>query len=92
MLRNATIPHGKTKRKKTKNISIVRAKRTRCKNARAGFKINMISSINNRGKLHFMVYEENMHADLLITFLERLIKSCDKKIILILDNLRITSC
>jgi len=89
MLRNATAPHGKTRRKKTKNISIVRAKRTWCKNARARFKINMISSINNRDKLRFMVYEENMHTDLFITFLEKLIKSCDKKIILILDNLRI---
>ena len=53
------------------------------------FKVNMISSITNRGKLRFMVYEENIHADLFITFLERLIASSDKKIFLILDNLRI---
>ena len=53
------------------------------------FKINMISSITNRGKLRFMVYEQNMDADLFITFLERLIKSSDKKIFLILDNLRV---
>jgi len=53
------------------------------------FKINMISSITNRGKLRFMVYEENMHAELFITFLERLIESSEKKIFLILDNLRI---
>ena len=53
------------------------------------FKINMISSITNRGKLRFMVYEQNMDAALFITFLERLIKSSDKKIFLILDNLRI---
>ena len=53
------------------------------------FKINMISSITNRGKLRFMIYEQNMDADLFITFLERLIGSSDKKIFLILDNLRV---
>jgi transposase len=53
------------------------------------FKINMISSITNRGKLRFMVYEQNMDADLFVTFLERLIESSNKKIFLILDNLRV---
>ncbi len=53
------------------------------------FKINMISSITNRGKLRFMVYEQNMDADLFVTFLERLVESSDKKIFLILDNLRV---
>ena len=52
-------------------------------------KINMISSITNRGKLRFMVYEQNMDADLFVTFLERLIKSNEKKVFLILDNLRV---
>ncbi len=53
------------------------------------FKINMISSITNRGKLRFMVYEQNMDAGLFVTFLERLIQSSDKKIFLIVDNLRV---
>jgi len=53
------------------------------------FKINMISSITNRGKLRFMVYEQNMDASVFITFLERLVESSQKKIFLILDNLRI---
>lgn len=53
------------------------------------FKINMISSITNRGKLRFMVYDQNMDAELFITFLERLIESSDKKVFLILDNLRV---
>jgi len=53
------------------------------------FKINMISTITNRGKLRFMVYEQNMDADLFITFLQRLIDSSDKKVFLILDNLRV---
>ena len=53
------------------------------------FKINMISSISNRGKLRFMLYDRNLDADLFITFLERLIRSNDRKVFLILDNLRI---
>lgn len=53
------------------------------------FKINMISTITNRGKLRFMVYVQNMDADLFVTFLERLIESSDKKVFLILDNLRV---
>ena len=53
------------------------------------FKINMISSITNRGKLRFMVYEQNMDADLFVTFLKRLTESSEKKIFLILDNLRV---
>ncbi len=53
------------------------------------FKINMISSITNRGKLRFMIYEQNMDADMFIIFLEKLIKSSNKKIFLILDNLRV---
>jgi len=53
------------------------------------FKINMISSITNRGKLRFMVYDQNMDAELFIVFLTRLIKSSDRKVFLILDNLRV---
>ena len=53
------------------------------------FKINMISTITNRGKLRFMIYEQNMDAELFITFLERLIEGSNKKIFLILDNLRV---
>ncbi len=53
------------------------------------FKINMISSITNRGKLRFMLYDQNMDADLFVTFLERLIKSNNRKVFLILDNLRV---
>ena len=53
------------------------------------FKINMISTITNRGKLRFMVYVKNMDAELFITFLERLIEGSNRKIFLILDNLRV---
>jgi len=52
--------------------------------------INMISSISNQGKVRFMVYRKSMNAQVLIKFLGRLIKSNNgRKIILILDNLRV---
>ena len=52
-------------------------------------KINMISTVTNRGKLRFMFYKERMCSDLLIKFIKRLIKDADRKIYLILDNLRV---
>jgi transposase len=52
-------------------------------------KINMISSITNQGKARYMLYEEKMNAELLITFLTQLIKDTDKKVYLILDNLKV---
>jgi len=49
---------------------------------------NMISTVTNQGKVRFMFYKEKMNADMLIKFMKRLIKSSDKKVFLILDNLR----
>lgn len=51
-------------------------------------RINMISAISNKGKLRFMFYEDSMNATIFITFLERLIKGADRKIFLIVDNLK----
>lgn len=53
------------------------------------FKVNMMSAITNQGKLRFMLYKDNMNADKLIDFLKRLIKDSDKKVFLILDNLKV---
>ena len=52
-------------------------------------KINMISTVTNRGKLRFMFYKERMRADVLIRFLKRLIRDAGRKVYLILDNLRV---
>ncbi len=49
----------------------------------------MISAITNQGKAHFMFYKETMTAQLLIQFMERLIRQNDRKVFLILDNLRV---
>jgi transposase len=52
-------------------------------------KINMLSAISNRGKLRFMLYENNMDSDKLIDFMGRLVRDSKKKVFLILDNLRV---
>lgn len=53
------------------------------------FKVNMLSAISKRGKLRFMLYKENMNAEKLIDFMGRLIRDVDKKVFLVLDNLRV---
>ena len=50
---------------------------------------NMVSAINNQGKVRFHVYDSTMNADVLIDFMKRLIKDADRKVFLILDNLRV---
>ena len=54
-------------------------------------KLNMISTVTNRGLMRFMFYRETMTAQLLIRFLKRLIRSSQKKIFLILDNFTCSS-
>lgn len=49
----------------------------------------MISDINNRGTLRFMMYNENITARVLLSFMKRLIKDAGRKVVLILDNLRV---
>ena len=53
------------------------------------FSINMISTVTNQGLIQFMIYKENMRANVFIQFLEQLIKSQQNKTFLILDNLRV---
>jgi len=52
-------------------------------------KINMLSAISNRGKLRFVLYKDNMNADKLIDFMRRLVHDSNKKVFLVLDNLRV---
>lgn len=54
--------------------------------------INMISAVSNQGQVRFRFFESNMNADVLIDFMMRLINRSDKKIYLILDNLRVHHC
>jgi hypothetical protein len=50
-------------------------------------RVNLISAITNGGKLRFHFYHGKMNQDLFESFLTRLIKSTDKKIYAISDNL-----
>lgn len=50
--------------------------------------LSLISTVTNNGKLRFMIYRGAMNAKTLIKFLERLIRDADRKVFLILDNLR----
>lgn len=51
--------------------------------------LNMISTITNQGKVRFMTYKGTMNSAMLIKFLIRLTKGENKKIYLILDNLKV---
>ena len=52
-------------------------------------KLNMLSAISNRGKLRFTITEASVNSDILIDFMGRLAKDSDRKVLLILDNLRV---
>lgn len=53
-------------------------------------KINMISSITNRGKVRFMFYRGSLNVEVFLRFLRRLIRDAGgRKIYLIVDNLRV---
>lgn len=53
------------------------------------FKVNMLSAVSKRGKLRFVLYKDNMNSDKLIDFMRRLVHDSNKKVFLILDNLRV---
>lgn len=52
----------------------------------ARFSINMISTVNNRGLLRFMIFKGRFASAVFIKFLDRLIKSTERKVFLIVDN------
>jgi len=52
-------------------------------------RVNLISTVTNQGKVRFMLYNDRMNADTLIKFMKRLIKDSNRKILLILDNLKV---
>lgn len=52
-------------------------------------KLSMIATVTNQGKARWMIIDESFNSDKLIEFLEALIKDAEKKVFLILDNLRV---
>ena len=51
--------------------------------------ISMVSAINNEGQVRFMLYRRGITAKLMIKFMGRLIRDADRKVFLIVDNLRV---
>ena len=51
-------------------------------------KINMISAVNKRGKMSFMLCRDNIDSGKIIDFMERLTKGQSRKIFLIVDNMK----
>ena len=52
-------------------------------------KINMISAIDTYGFCRFLCCEANMTQQLFIEFLERLVQDADRKVLFIVDNLKV---
>jgi transposase len=53
------------------------------------FRANMISTITNEGKVRFMLYEGKMTGALFVVFLTRLVAGASRKILLIVDRLKV---
>ena len=51
------------------------------------FSQSMISSLTNRGKLRFMIYEGALNTTIFLNFLRRLVGEAARKLFLIVDNL-----
>ena len=50
---------------------------------------SMISAVSNRGLMRFMLYEGALNADGFIAFLRRLTRDAGRKVVLIVDNLKV---
>jgi len=53
------------------------------------FRINMISAITNTGKSMFALYDKSINVERFIDFMQKVIDSNDKKVYLVVDNLRV---
>lgn len=53
------------------------------------FRMNMISTVTNEGKVRFMLYDGKMTGVLFVLFLTRLLACATRKIILIVDRLKV---
>ena len=49
----------------------------------------MISAVSNRGLMRFMLHDGALDADRFVDFLRRLVKDAGRKVILIVDNLKV---
>lgn len=51
--------------------------------------LNMFSALSRQGDIRFMLYEDSMNQQRLIQFMERLVRTSNRKVFLILDNLKV---
>ena len=49
----------------------------------------MLSALSGQGNIRFMLYEDSMNQRRLIQFMDRLVRTSDRKVFLILDNLKV---
>lgn len=73
-------PRGYAPKGKTPVLVLSQSKRER---------INLISAVTNQGTMRFMLYRENMTAEIMIRFMQRLSKDAGRKVFLVVDNLRV---
>lgn len=59
----------------------------RVSNKRHG--LSVISTVTNKGEMRWKIFDGALNADILIDFMQRLIRGAKKKIFLVLDNLRV---
>ena len=50
---------------------------------------SMIAAVSNRGLMRFMLHEGALNADLFLDFLRRLVRDAGRKVILVVDNLKV---
>lgn len=50
------------------------------------FKVNMISAVNSKGEVRFMVTEQSGTTDVFVEFLKRLVSGAKKTVFLVVDN------
>ena len=55
----------------------------------ARFTQSMISSVTNQGKLRFVIYDGALNTAIFLQFLRRLIKNADRKLLVVVDTLRV---
>ena len=53
------------------------------------FSVNMISSVTNQGKVRWMIYRDMFNSAVFIRFMKQLVKDAARKVLLIVDNLKV---
>ena len=52
-------------------------------------RLNMLSALSLQGDLRYMLYEDSMNQQRLIQFMDRIVRTSNQKVFLILDNLKV---